>query len=73
MLERASGKGKGRAASPLEKEGPIGDRPSVRAPRQSAYFAAISARVVSSMRLLKPHSLSYQLSTFTRVPPITRV
>lgn len=37
------------------------------------YFAAINAKVVSSMRLLKPHSLSYQLNTFTMVPPITRV
>ncbi len=35
--------------------------------------AAISASVISSMRLEKPHSLSYQLSTLTRVPPITRV
>jgi hypothetical protein len=41
--------------------------------RESAYFAAINATVMSSMRLEKPHSLSYQLSTFTRVPPMTRV
>lgn len=34
----------------------------------TAYFAAISATVVSSMRLLKPHSLSYQLDTLTRRP-----
>src|SRR4051812_14767100 len=32
------------------------------------YFAAIQARVTSSMRLEKPHSLSYQLETFTRRP-----
>jgi len=38
-----------------------------------AYFAAINATVMSSMRLEKPHSLSYQLSTFTSVPPMTRV
>jgi hypothetical protein len=25
------------------------------------------------MRLLKPHSLSYQLDTFTSVPPLTLV
>ncbi len=37
------------------------------------YFAAISALVMSSMRLEKPHSLSYQLNTFTNVPPMTRV
>ncbi len=38
-----------------------------------AYFAAISAMVMSSMRLEKPHSLSYHDSTFTSVPPMTRV
>ncbi len=38
-----------------------------------SYLAAISASVVSSMRLEKPHSLSYQLNTFTKVPSITRV
>ena len=44
------------------------------APRRDAgYFAADNASVMSSMRLEKPHSLSYQLSTFTKVPPITRV
>ena len=37
------------------------------------YFAAINAAVISSIRLLKPHSLSYQASTFTRVPPVTLV
>ncbi len=37
------------------------------------YLAAINATVMSSMRLEKPHSLSYQLSTLTMVPPITRV
>ena len=38
-----------------------------------AYFAAISAAVMSSMRLEEPHSLSYQASTFTSVPPVTLV
>jgi hypothetical protein len=38
-----------------------------------SYFAAISAVVMSSMRLEKPHSLSYHERTFTRVPPMTRV
>jgi hypothetical protein len=32
------------------------------------YFAVINATVVSSMRLEKPHSLSYQLPTLTNVP-----
>jgi len=31
-------------------------------------LAFISATVVSSIRLLKPHSLSYQDDTFTRRP-----
>ena len=31
------------------------------------------AIVVSSMRLLKPHSLSYQEQTLTSVPSVTRV
>src|SRR5690606_13956986 len=39
----------------------------------AAYLADISAMVVSSMRLEKPHSLSYQEQTFTRVPPMTWV
>lgn len=48
--------------------------PALRFPLDdAAYFAAISASVVSSMRLLKPHSLSYHESTFTSVPPMTRV
>ncbi len=34
----------------------------------AAYFADINAIVVSSMRLLKPHSLSYHDETFTRRP-----
>src|SRR3546814_1870184 len=38
-----------------------------------AYLAAINAKVMSSMRLEKPDSLSYQLSTLTRLPSITRV
>src|SRR5690606_28160293 len=33
-----------------------------------AYLADIKATVVSSMRLLKPHSLSYQDVTLTRLP-----
>ena len=33
-----------------------------------AYFAFIRATAVSSMRLEKPHSLSYQLDTFTNRP-----
>ena len=33
-----------------------------------AYFAAISAIVVSSMRFEKPHSLSYQDETLTKRP-----
>src|SRR5262249_51709130 len=32
------------------------------------YFAFTKATVASSIRLLKPHSLSYQLETFTRRP-----
>ena len=36
--------------------------------RFARYFAAIKATVASSMRLLKPHSLSYQLETLTRRP-----
>jgi len=36
--------------------------------RESDYLAFISATVVSSMRLLKPHSLSYHDETFTRRP-----
>jgi len=37
------------------------------------YFAAIIATDVSSIRFEKPHSLSYQLITRTKVPPITLV
>src|SRR6266699_5305876 len=37
------------------------------------YFAFINATVTSNIRLLNPHSLSYQLETFTRVPFDTRV
>ncbi len=33
-----------------------------------AHFAFTSATVVSSMRLLKPHSLSYHAETFTSRP-----
>ena len=35
---------------------------------QDLHAAAISATVVSSMRFEKPHSLSYQASTFTSRP-----
>ncbi len=42
-------------------------------PRGSHQGAFISATVTSSMRLEKPHSLSYQLTTFTRRPSITLV
>lgn len=41
-------------------------------PLQMPYSAANTA-VMSSMRLEKPHSLSYQASTLTSVPPMTRV
>src|ERR1700694_5322312 len=56
--------------------------PSLRAtpacpPRRSRpkphHFAFISATVASSMRLEKPHSLSYQAQTLTSVPSDTRV
>ncbi len=36
-------------------------------------LAFINATVVSSIRLQKPHSLSYQLQTLTSLPSITRV
>lgn len=35
---------------------------------RARYFALASATVVSSIRFEKPHSLSYQLDTFTRRP-----
>lgn len=44
---------------------------SMDAERRAYTFA--NASVMSSMRLEKPHSLSYHDSTLTRVPPITRV
>ena len=37
------------------------------------YLAFIKATVVSNILLEKPHSLSYQDSTFTNVPPVTLV
>jgi hypothetical protein len=37
-------------------------------PLRVRFFAAIRAIVVSSIRLENPHSLSYQLDTFTRRP-----
>ena len=68
------------AAGPQPLHGPhrIGNvtrQPAAASPRHDslAYFAAIKASVVSSMRLEKPHSLSYQLSTLTIVPCMTRV
>ena len=36
--------------------------------RCTIYFALMNATAVSSMRLLNPHSLSYQADTFTSVP-----
>src|SRR5690606_37085564 len=39
----------------------------------SPYVAFINAVVVSNIRLLNPHSLSYQAHTFTRVPSETLV
>ena len=49
--------------------GALGCTPRRSAPRfVAAYFAAIKATVVSSMRLENPHSLSYQLSTLTSLP-----
>ncbi len=36
-------------------------------------FWPASSFIISSMRQEKPHSLSYQENTFTRVPPITIV
>ena len=41
--------------------------------RTRPYEALDQAIVVSSMRLLKPHSLSYQEQTLTSVPSLTRV
>lgn len=40
---------------------------------ESADQAAIMASAVSSMRFEKPHSLSYQAQTLTKVPPVTLV
>jgi len=42
-------------------------------PEPPDYFAFNNATVMSSMRFEKPHSLSYQDSTLTSVPPMTRV
>ncbi len=47
--------------------------PQANAPKRARlhdgnYFAVASATAVSSMRFEKPHSLSYQLDTFTRRP-----
>ncbi len=40
---------------------------------QDLHDALAQARVVSIMRLEKPHSLSYQAQAFTSVPPMTLV
>src|SRR5258706_10873293 len=37
------------------------------------YFACANATATSSMRLEKPHSLSYHAYTFTRLPSVTLV
>ena len=42
-------------------------------PIDESFQAFINATVVSSIRLLNPHSLSYQLSTLTRLPSMTLV
>src|ERR1700691_513828 len=52
---------------PLAREGKVCHAPNF---HQTAWDQAI---VVSSMRLEKPHSLSYQAHTFTSVPPTTLV
>lgn len=39
----------------------------------SRYLALTKAKVISSIRFENPHSLSYQLSTLTKVSPMTRV
>ena len=51
----------------LPREGQLGQEAHGSQP------AFIAARVVSSMRLEKPHSLSYHEQALTSVPPITRV
>jgi len=69
---------------PVEGKVPLGDAPKVSIPlagkvpsgdkgasppcSMTPYFAFMNATVVSSMRLLKPHSLSYQAEAFTSVP-----
>ena len=68
---------------PLDKKNPTSRRvfscPRLKTPESGieaewvAYFAFTIASVISSMRFEKPHSLSYQLSTLTSVPSITRV
>src|SRR5258706_3616519 len=57
------------------KAAPAGLLASVPSERESRpyYFAFTNATVVSSIRLLKPHSLSYQEHTLTRVPSETLV
>ncbi len=46
----------------------VGQRDRADGDVPGGHFAFISATVVSSMRLEKPHSLSYQLETFTSRP-----
>ncbi len=71
---RVTGAGKLRLRGHQGRQKKTGQTPgSLCGFNEAAYFAAINATVMSSMRLEKPHSLSYQLSTFTRVPPMTRV
>ena len=47
--------------------------PMLNAKNLGCTHAFINAIVVSSMRFEKPHSLSYQEHTLTRVPSVTRV
>ena len=60
---------RGLDAGQIEEKRPAGRFTGFR----STYFACISATVVSSMRLLKPHSLSYHEQTFTSLPSMTFV
>ena len=68
------GDGKERGLNRLARDGmvkrAIGGHwaPADHTEQRKDYLAFISATVVSSIRLLKPHSLSYQDDTFTRRP-----
>ena len=57
-----------RYVSPTEAVGGVANRDGPDRDCVAAHFAAISATVVSSIRLEKPHSLSYQLETLTSRP-----